>query len=270
MKTYPARPIQLPLQGFTMIEMMTVLGIIGILLSLILPVLSRARGRADEARCISNASQLALAWTLYCGDFADKLPPNIDGAFGGFTNWVAGTMQDDPRNAALLVDPRRSLLGTYLRSPAVFRCPADDTPHVRSVAMNCRLNPTREIGVPPRWVGGAGESYWTFRSLAEIGKPSEVFLILDENPTSINDAYFAVDMSNSGTFEGIGECTPYFIIDHPAGNHDGGATVSFADGHVLVHRWKETSTLEDIHPLKHVLPPHRDAEWLQAHCTYRR
>jgi prepilin-type processing-associated H-X9-DG protein/prepilin-type N-terminal cleavage/methylation domain-containing protein len=257
--------------AFTLVEMLTVIGILALLLAILLPTLSRARDQADRARCLNNVRQTVLAWTLYCHDNGDKLPPNVDGRFGGFTNWVAGYMNDpsDATNSQLLVDGSRSLLGPYIKAPAVFKCPADETAHVRSVSMNCRLNPTREIGVPPRWVGGEGAKFHTFKSLSDIAYADRIFVVLDENPVSINDPYFAVDMSDTGTPEGEGSAQPYFMIDYPGASHSRGATVSFADGHVEVHHWLEPSTLAGISAQKHVPPPNRDAAWLQEHCTYQ-
>jgi prepilin-type processing-associated H-X9-DG protein len=134
--------------------------------------------------------------------------------------------------------------------------------------MNCRLNPTREVGVPARWVGGLGAKYETFRRWSQIGRPADVFVLIDENPASINDAYFAVDMSNTGEPDGTGTSVPYFIIDYPASHHSKGATVSFADGHVEVKKWTERTTLGPVQPRSHTSPTDRDVRWLQEHSTY--
>jgi hypothetical protein len=69
-------------------------------------------------------------------------------------NWVAGTMhrRADATNAFLLVNPRRSLMARYVENSRLFKCPSDESEHVRSVAMNCRLNPVRLMSGKSDWI----------------------------------------------------------------------------------------------------------------------
>lgn len=136
--------------------------------------------------------------------------------------------------------------------------------------MNCRMNPTRYFEGPARWVGGLGAKYAIFRKLADIKYPDRIFVILDEAEQSINDAYFAVDMSNTEAPDGEGTWQPYFWIDYPAGYHSRGATFSFADGHVAIQKWSEPSTVKNIEPVSYVRPPNRDITWIQEHCTHEK
>ena len=60
--------------AFTLIEMLAVIGIIGILVGLLLPAITAARERAREAACNSNLRQIFMATEMYCNHFDEYYP----------------------------------------------------------------------------------------------------------------------------------------------------------------------------------------------------
>ncbi len=61
--------------GFTLIELLVVIAIIGILASMLLPVLGKSKGRAHAVKCLSNTKQLVMAAQFYADENRHILPP---------------------------------------------------------------------------------------------------------------------------------------------------------------------------------------------------
>src|SRR4051794_30856239 len=112
--------------GFSLVELLTVIGIIALLLALLMPALSEARRNAQAVQCASNLRQLTTAMISYATEFRGKFPPNT-AAYKMY--WY-----------------NKDQIGRHVRSPivladetlagGVFVCPGDLEGALRSYAMN--------------------------------------------------------------------------------------------------------------------------------------
>src|ERR1051325_10811676 len=77
-----------PRGGFTLLELLLVILIIGILAALLLPVLSKATGRGKRAQCTSNLRQIGIAFLSFAHEHEDRFPFQVPVQAGGTMEFV--------------------------------------------------------------------------------------------------------------------------------------------------------------------------------------
>jgi prepilin-type N-terminal cleavage/methylation domain-containing protein len=115
--------------GFTLVELLVTITIIGVLVALLLPVLSRAKAQARSVTCKNRLHQLGLALQMYVNENGNKYP---------YVGYVPNPKLDSATNANWFHTCPTGLIGERIEIKEDVGLQLGDLPQGRS----CKRKPT--------------------------------------------------------------------------------------------------------------------------------
>lgn len=108
--------------GFTLVELLVVIGIIAILLAILLPTIARAQEASRRVNCLSNLRQVYTFFALYAQNNRDEVPLGYRTADKQFNSMVWSATTKEYVIFGLLYR------AGYMKTPRVFYCPTENNP----------------------------------------------------------------------------------------------------------------------------------------------
>jgi prepilin-type processing-associated H-X9-DG protein len=247
--------------GFTLVELLAVVGTIAVAAALMFPAAARTRPAVTSAICLDNMRKLALGWQLYSGDFQDRTVNNCDIigmestiASKKFENWVNNIMSWSAGSSVDAISitnnawATNGLLGKYTGGAlGVYKCPEDrflssEQRYRGYLRRNRSYSMNQLFGLYSPALAGTstaglnefipGEKQ--FLKQTEVPKPAKTWLFVEEHPDSINDGLF-LNLPSASGWE-----------DLPASYHDGGCAFGFVDGHSEIKKWTSRTSIYPV------------------------
>lgn len=194
--------------GFTLLELLTAIAIIGILAGILIPVVSTVRKSAQRSACVGNLRQIGVAMQLYARENKNTLPPAKVNSEG----WPAGWWQDKLQP---YLENIRNTDGHNRVFTGVFRCPGKPDWALSGVTDREKLSYGMNTFATYDASGALVSNQDVGRRLNTLALPSITMLVSD---TAQGDPALRASSQLYGQY--------------PAQWHRGNDNVLFVDGHV--------------------------------------
>src|SRR5213592_4579935 len=218
--------------AFTLVELLVVVGIVGVLIALLLPSINKARRHAAQVTCLSNLRQLGIALIAYANESKGCFPAAASALREQDEDWVHWQPTRDVKNSALWshlggnVDVLKCPLGVPERPAGTA------PPYPFSYSVN-----TKFTGL----VTTASSRSWNRPPcrLGDVRQPSRKMLAVEEDSSTISDGAWYADVSKWW----FGDNMVYISVRHDRDGREysrrvedfgadrGRGNVVFADGH---------------------------------------
>ncbi len=217
--------------GFTLVELLVVIGIISILIAILLPALNKARQQAKSVQCMSNLREVGQVLQMYALDNHNYIPSASDQFSGTDHLWTTrllsrGYLQGVYYSAADPARDRNNRRITFCPSdPPMNLGEAEEAAIARGLGTGYRqMGYGMRIWTPPGdYASGAlwSQSSTREHKLSTIHSPTSFFLMADSICTTWGLQGYQISMATSAS-------VPWQV----AARHNGKANTLFADGHV--------------------------------------
>ncbi len=235
--------------AFTLIELLVVITIIALLVSILMPALSRARESGKRIRCLGNLKSLAAVMYLYASANNDNIP---SGSTEGKYAWVdhSGGLEyynidNDPAKEHDQEEAiSRGLLWKFAdKQLEIFRCPTARLGQVRSYSM-----PDSFAYDNPGILSALGvDSFRVIRNLTRVKFASERMMFIDEGWAT--PASWSIMYNSQQWWDAVPD------------RHSNGTTLAFIDGHAEYWKWQDRRTVEFAKEASELENPNDASYW---------